>query len=230
MGVELARLRRCPLFAELSDDVLASVADFCQRREFGTGETVFLYGQPATAFYLVEYGRIKVYRSTAAGREQILHLVEPGQSVAELAVLAMERYPASAGALEETSTVVVPRQEFRLLVENNGEAAQAMLAGQARWLRHLVDLTSTLMLEDVQARLARYLVSFANSHRLEWKDGALLELGIKKNVIATQIGTKPETLSRTLGKLERRNLLHREGRAIIVMDAEKLHNLAYPDS
>ncbi len=229
MAVELIRLRRFPMFNSLPEAVLADIAGFCGRVEFPRGEILFQHGDAADVLYLVEYGRVKVYRSSASGREQILHIIEDGQSVAEVAVLAMDHFPASAMALTETAAIRVPRSPLLELVANNAGAARAMLASQAKWLRHLVDLASGLLLDDIKARLSRYLVLYADRRNVPVEDGSRLELDIKKGVIAAQLGTAPETLSRNFSKLEDEGIILRDGREIILLDAAALHALAYPD-
>lgn len=229
MTVESIRLRRFPLFSTLPEAVLSDLAGFCSRVEFSRGQLLFQHHDPADTLFLVEYGRVKVYRANSAGREQILHIIEDGQSVAEVAVLAMELFPASASALVETAAIMVPRRPLLDLVAGNAEAARAMIASQAKWVRHLVDLASGLLLDDIKARLARYLVLFADRRNVPVEDGGRISLDIKKGIIAAQIGTAPETLSRNFSKLEEQNIIQREGREIIIRDAVALQALAYPD-
>jgi CRP-like cAMP-binding protein len=229
MPVEIVRLRRFPLFQALSEELLETIAAFSSRVHFDRGDSLFLFGDAAEAFYLVEYGRVKVYRANPSGREQILHVVEDGQSVAEVAVLSLDIYPASATALAETAAVRVPRQPFLDLIASNGQAARAMLAGQAKWLRHMVDLTAALLLDDIEARLARYLVLYADNRGIPWRNGTQLDLDIKKAVIAAQIGTLPETLSRNFAKLEGKKLIRRDGRTLVILDSSALHALAFPE-
>ena len=229
MTVDVIRLRRFTLFSALPEALLKNIAEFCSRISLERGQILFQHGDEADALYLVEYGRIKVYRSNSSGREQILHIIEDGQSVAEVAVLAMQKFPASASALVETAAILVPRQPLLDLVAGNSQAALAMIASQAKWVRHLVDLASGLLLDDIRSRLARYLVLFADRRNLPLEDGSRLELDVKKGIIAAQIGTAPETLSRNFAKLEEEQVILREGREIIIKDAATLQSLAYPD-
>ena len=229
MTVDVIRLRRFTLFSALPEALLKNIAEFCSRISLERGQILFQHGDEADALYLVEYGRIKVYRSNSSGREQILHIIEDGQSVAEVAVLAMQKFPASASALVETAAILVPRQPLLDLVAGNSQAALAMIAAQAKWVRHLVDLASGLLLDDIRSRLARYLVLFAERGNLPLDDGCRLELDVKKGIIAAQIGTAPETLSRNFAKLEEEQVILREGREIIIKDAATLQSLAYPD-
>ncbi len=229
MAVELIRLRRFPLFHTLPDALLNELAAFSSRIEFARGQALFHHGDAAEALFLVEYGRVKVFRANSTGREQILHIIEDGQSVAELAVLAMELFPASASALVETAAILVPRKPLLDLVSGNAEAARAMIASQAKWVRHLVDLASGLLLDDIRARLSRYLVLYADQRNVPLEDGSRITLDLKKGIIAAQIGTAPETLSRNFSKLEEANVIQRNGRQIIIKDAAALQTLAFPD-
>ncbi len=230
MSVRPERLKRFPLFGSLSSHVLADVAAFCGGIKLAKGKMLFYQGDPATAFYMLEYGRVKIYRSSVEGREQILHVVESGQAFAEAAVLSMPNYPAHASAMEESLLVKVPRVPFERLITTRPEVARAMLAGQAMWLRRLVDLNASLSLESVASRLARYIVLAAENAGLEVTNGILVPLETRKTTIAAQLGTAPETLSRNFSRLEKSGLLRREGKAVVILDAEKLVQTAYTDS
>lgn len=220
------RITRFPLFADLGPDALAAVAGLLSRQIFSRGQLIISQGQPADRFFLVEYGRVKVYRAGPDGREHVLHVIEPGQSFGEVAALSLATYPASAQALEETAALIVPQREFAGLIERSPAAARAMLASQARWLRLLIDQAAGLSLAEVPVRLARLLLSWAEEHQVALVDGAVLAPGPRKNVIAAQLGTVPETLSRALAKLELLALIERRGPRIVVRSAAGLRRLA----
>ncbi len=229
MELSTDRIRRFPLFAGLPESALRKVAGFCRRNIFPKGARIVEFGEPADACFLVEYGQIKVYRSNPDGREQILHIVEGGQSFAEVAVLSLEIYPADALALEESAVIVVPKRPLMDWLMADSRAALSMLSGQARWIRRLVDMASALQLEDVAARLARFLVVYAEQSGLGFENGVFLEFNRKKHTIAAQIGTIPETLSRNLSKLEQAGLIRREGKGVRLLDAESVYRMAYPE-
>lgn len=222
------RLQPFALFARLGPERLEQIAALCERRHFARRQRLAEQGAPADAFFLIEYGKVKVFRATADGREQVLHVVEPWQSFGEVAVLSLARYPASAEAMEETAALVVPGAPFIAMVERDGATARAMLAGQALWIRRLIDQSTALVLDDVQTRLARYLVVYADEHGVALEDGALLALEVKRSVIAAQIGTVPETLARNLGKLCDLGVLARRGKDLQILDAQGLRDLACP--
>lgn len=230
MALQQDRLKRFALFSDLRPEHLAEIAGFASRAIHPKGTLLVQFGAPVTGFYLVEYGALKVFRQSPDGREQILHIVTDGQSFAEVAALSLAEFPASALTLKETAAIFVPRAPFLALIEQNAELARAMLAGQARWLRNLVDLTSMLMLEDVTARLARFVVRLAEGRGGPIKDGLLVPLEQSKATIAAQLGTVPETLSRSFAKLEAKALILREEKAIRITKAKELIALAYPET
>lgn len=226
--VRAQRLKPFPLFARLSERSKEQLAQHCERRHYDKHQTLATQGRAAAAFFLVEYGRVKVFRSNPDGREQVLHLVEPWQSFAEVAVLSLETYPASAQAIEDSAVIVVPRDPFLALVAADAAAARAMLAGQAMWIRRLIDQNASLVLDEVVTRLARYLVVYADDRGVGLADGARLDLNVKKTVIAAQIGTVPETLARNLKKLCDLGVLEREGKSLRVLNAAELQRIAFP--
>jgi CRP/FNR family transcriptional regulator, dissimilatory nitrate respiration regulator len=228
MNVDPTRLKNFSLFRDLPDGILERIATFSRSKEFPKNTLIFSSGDPANAFYLVETGKIKVYRDTPDGREQVLHIVQDGQSYAEVAVLSMNIFPASAFSLTPCKTIQVPRDGFVNLIETDAVAAKAMIAGQAKWIRLLVDQATTLSLADVSVRLARYIVTYAQKRGLSMTDGAQIELDVKKATIANLIGTVPETLSRNLAKLEDEELIQREGKKIVILDVQGLIELAFP--
>lgn len=229
MSLRPDRLTRFPLFAKLPQALLAEAARFCTRRSFVKGALLFRQGDAASSFHLIEDGRVKVYRVGGDGREQILHLVEPGESFAEVAVLSLPDYPAHALALEDVKSIEVPREPFHRFIDAHAEAARALLAGQAMWLRRLVDLSALLMLEDAGARLARFLVQQAGEQGLALVNGARVALTAKKHLIAARLGAAPETLSRAFARLEDEGLIAREGRQVLICDARALAARAYPE-
>lgn len=222
------RLKPFSLFGRLGEKRLDRIAGSCERRHFAKGQQLVLQGENPRAFFLIEYGKVKVYRSGSDGREKVLHIVEPWQSFGEVAVLSLEIYPASAEAIEDTAAIVVPVKPLLAMLQEDAALARAMLAGQAMWIRRLIDQNAALVLEDVATRLARYLVVYAEFHQIPMQVGALLDLDIKKSVIAAQIGTVPETLARNFKKLCDRGLLKRAGKGFEVRDAEGLNRMAYP--
>ena len=215
---------RCPLFSGLAAEDVDALAEVARVRRLPKGEVLFLAGQPAEGFYVVAEGRLKVFRLSAQGREQILHVVGPGGSLAEAALFAGRTYPASAEALEASTVVFFPRAGFANLLRARPELALDLVATMAQKLREFASLIESLSLASVQARLARYLVSrldAASPAQTAW-----IELDLSKGALASRLGTVPETLSRTLAGLSDRGIIAVDGRRVRILDAGALRDIA----
>lgn len=195
-------------------------------RALGRGESLFLEGEPSEGFFAVAEGLIKVYKVAPDGREQVLHLVGPGQTFAEASLFGDGRYPASAEAAEAARLYLVPKGPFLKLLRAEPELALKLLASMATWLKRLSHLVETLSLKNVEARLAGYLLTRAREEGRPTDEGVALTLDSEKKVIAARLGTISETLSRSLKKLKDRGLIREEGSRLLITDLQGLEELA----
>ena len=161
----LSLLRHIPLFAELDEPAILRLVERCVARKVGAGHVLFTTGEECRGLYIIEAGRVRIYRTNPEGREQVLHIEGPGRPVAELPLFDGGPYPASAVTLEETRLVFLPRADFEYLYRTHPDIAQAIIRALGRRLRHLVHVTETLAFRDVAARLALLLVGYAERSR-----------------------------------------------------------------
>ncbi len=215
-------LRRTPLFANLPPDDLARVADISSRRRCGKRESLFGEGDRADGFFVVASGRIKVFKTSEEGKEQVLHVLDAGQSFAEATIFEGGHFPASAAALEDSELVFIPKRPFLDLLERSPRIALRMLGSMAKWLKRMTDLVESLALRDVETRLVFFLSEEMKARGKSLADGAVLDLEIGKNVLASRLGTVPETFSRTLKKLQEEGKIRVRGRQIRVLSAARL--------
>jgi CRP/FNR family transcriptional regulator len=222
----LSLLRGIPLFAELQDDALAELARRCVSRSFAVGHVLFTTGEACRGLYLVESGRVRIYRTDPSGREQVLHIEGPGRTVAELPLFDGGPYPASAVTTEDSRLVFLPRPDFEYLYRNHPDIAQAIIRALGRRLRHLVHVTETLAFRDVAARLAMLLVGYAERGGTTTRDGVEIELDRTQEEIAHEIGTARESVSRAMKQLRRKRLIEPlERNRILVPDLARLRAL-----
>ncbi|TFH29972.1 MAG: Crp/Fnr family transcriptional regulator, partial [Deltaproteobacteria bacterium] len=150
-------LRKTPLFATLPDDDLRQVADLAVSRRFAKKEAVFREGDRADGFFIVSSGKVKVFKLSGEGKEQVLHVLEAGQTFAEAVIFEGGGYPAHAEALNDTELFFLPKRRFVDLLERHPKVAIRMLASLSRWLKRMTDLAESLSLKDVETRLVFYL-------------------------------------------------------------------------
>ena len=215
-------LRKTPLFATLPDDDLRRVSDLAVSRRFAKKEAVFREGDRADGFFIVASGKVKVFKLSGEGKEQILHVLETGQTFAEAVIFEGGGYPAHAEALTDSDLLFLPKRPFVDLLERHPKVAIRMLASLSRWLKRMTDLVESLSLKDVETRLVFYLSEELKARGIPARDGAELELAIGKNVLASRLGTVPETFSRTLKKLQDDGLIDVRGKRIRILSARTL--------
>ncbi|MBW1722600.1 MAG: Crp/Fnr family transcriptional regulator [Deltaproteobacteria bacterium] len=214
-------LANVPLFRGLPFDQLRDLADIAEERRVERGTMIFHDGDEGNGFYVVIAGRVKIYKLSFDGKEQILHLFGPGEPFGEVPVFAGQRFPANAQSMEPGLLLFFPREAFVELITGNPFLALNMLAVLSVRLRRFAHLIDDLSLKEVPGRLAAYLLYLS-----ERKMGSLdFELGITKGQLAALLGTIPETLSRILSRMKSRGLIETEGRRIRILDLEGLETL-----
>ncbi len=214
-------IRKAPVFSQLDDRTLRAFVEQCNTIRVKAGAQVLRPSQPADRFFAVHSGQVKIYKLSPRGDEQILHLYGPGETFGEAAMWAKIDFPAHAEAVEDTRLLVVPRETLRRALSANAELAMGMLAGLSAKLREFNLLIERLSLMEVPARLAGTLLQLAQ------KTGSpSFRLPQSKRELAAQIGTVPETLSRTLAKMKKQGVILVKGSQIRVLDMDALRQLA----
>ncbi len=223
-----ALLRGIPIFAELDAGAISRLAGRCVTRSVGPGHLLFATGETCRGLYIIASGRVRIYRTSPEGREQVLHVEGPGRAVAELPLFDGGVYPASAVTLELTRLVFLPRPDFEQLYRANPDIAHAVIRGLGRRLRHLVQVTQTLAFRDVAARLAMLFADYADRIGTPASGGGVqLTLERTQEELSLEIGTARESVSRAFRQLKRRGLIEPlGGHRLRIPDVERLRSLA----
>jgi CRP/FNR family transcriptional regulator len=211
-----------PLFSGLPDDYLQKLVDICERQQLVRGKWIFSEGDAGNGFYLVQSGRVKIYKVSPGGKEQILHIFGRGEPFGEVPVFAGQSFPAHAVALEKTQLLFFPRRDFVCLIEQYPVMALNMLAVFSRRLRQFTTMIDALSLKEVPGRLAAYLLYLSKRQG----NVEALELEITKTQLASLLGTIPETLSRMLSRISSQGMVKLHGSRIVITDRAALEELA----
>ena len=218
----LHHIARVPLFEGLPPEQIEDLAMIATDQIFNKGETIFSEGEEANGFYVVITGRVKIFKLSPDGKEQILHFFGQGEPFGEVPVFTGQHFPAHASAMEESRVFFFPRKSFVDLIKRNPSMALNMLAVLSKRLRRFAALIDDLSLKEVPGRLAAYLLYLSEQN----KGARVLELTVTKAQLASLLGTIPETLSRILGKLSSQGLIETDGRRIRILDREAIRDLA----
>ena len=214
-------LSRVPLFARLSPAQISLLESNSSVVKFDKGHVVFLEGTQATGFYVVLSGQVKIYKSSPEGKEQILHILGPGEPFAEAAMFQGGRFPANAMAIAPSRALYIEKSVLTKLMERDTELAMAMLASLSQRLRQMASMIGHLTLREVPSRLAVYLL-----HQAGEKDANTFDLDMSKGHLAGFLGATREALSRALARLEDQKLIRMDNRTITILDRDHLWRLA----
>lgn len=216
-------LSRAAIFAGLPEEDLRHLATYAAIRRLERGAYLFRQGDPVVGFFVVRLGLLNVHRIDAEGREQIIHLLRPGESFAERAITSEHGYPANARAEQDSEVILIPGAEFRQHQQERPDLAWRMLSSMSHHLRSLVATIEGLRFNDVETRLIYWLLQRCPSTQAS--DPVDIDLGTSKGHLADELTTRPETLSRNFRKLSNAGLIEVTTRAITVRDPAALQGL-----
>lgn len=205
----------------MDEGQLHKLAQIVVDQQYSRGQTIFSEGDEGLGFYVVVSGRVKIYKLSAEGKEQILHLFGAGEPFAEAAVFVGACFPAHALALKPSRVFFFPRQAFTTLIQHNPALAMNMMAALSLRLKKFAHLIEALSLKEVPGRLATHLLLLA-----EEQERDVIRLDLTKSHLASLLGTIPETLSRILTKMVKSQLISTNGATITLLNRNTLKALA----
>jgi CRP/FNR family transcriptional regulator, dissimilatory nitrate respiration regulator len=211
-------LESSELFGGLSSEHLDEIEKIAVTKQYGRGESIFFEGDPGIGFYMVVSGKVKIFKTSISGKEQILHIFGAGEPFGEVPVFHNQPFPANATALEKTSLIFFPRKDFVDIVDTMPSLVMNLLAILSMRLRRFATQIENLSLKEVPARLAGYLLYLAE----EQGNTEQVELQISKGQLASLLGTIPETLSRIFARMSEEGLISVDGKTISLLDLEGL--------
>ena len=215
-------LTQIPIFKGLSPKQIETLSNTLVEINFKRDHIIFSEGDEATGFYILISGRIKVFKISLEGKEQILHIFGPGDIFGEVPMFEGNHFPANAETIEKSRLLFFQRSSLIELIKKEPNLAMNMLAALSIRLRQLAHLIEDLSLKEVPGRLAAYLLYL--SDRVE--RNSELKLDIPKGQLASLLGTIPETLSRIFNKTNRKGLIKIKGRKIRLLNKEALKEVA----
>ncbi len=216
-------LRRISLFAGLSDDALARVADAARARTYAHGETIIFEGDPCEMACFVAEGQVRVYRLSRGGREQVLARLGPGQAFNMVPPFQPRGVNhATVEALTPVTLYAIPADDLRRLVGECPELALALLQDFADRLDHLTILVEDLSLRTVRGRLARFLLEHASTELGGTVGEGEVARRWTQDEIAAHLGTVRDTVGRTLRAFVDAGLVRMDRQRIVLLDREGL--------
>jgi CRP-like cAMP-binding protein len=215
-------LRRAALFSSLSEPELQELAAMAIRKVASAGEVLFSEGEPCKGLHIIAHGQVRIVKTSAGGREQVLAVNVAGESVAELPVFDGGAYPASGVAVVETEMAFISRKDFRDYCLAHPEVGLKVLAFVGARLRRLVGIIEELSFTTTRQRLISLLVRLAQSEGRKTGRGVEVVLPGSNQELANQLGTVREVISRNLMRLQAEGLLDVDARQVVIKDMRGL--------
>jgi len=214
-------LRKVPLFATMREGDILAFAELVRERSFPKGSVIVFEDDPGDALYLVARGQVKVVLIGEDGREVILSVLGEGNFFGEMSLIDEKPRSATVIAMVDSVVLVLRREDFQARLRTSPEIAIALLRELSRRLRRADEKIGSLVLLDVNGRLADLILRLA-----EEEGGDRITKKLTHNVLAQMIGSSRETVSRTMRDFVERELVQVTRKEITILNRPLLERAA----
>ena len=213
-------LRRSPLFANVADSTIGSLADGARVRRVQRGALLIMEGDAPSAMYVLTDGFLRVFTTSVDGTEPTLTVLFPGDHVGELGMLDGVARSASVAALRASTVIELRRDAFVSAYQGDSAISRTLVAHLAQRLRSTSERLTDLTILDLGARLAKYLGGEADSAAA--RGSRRFELLLNQSELGQLLGGARQSINNVLATLERDGILTVKGRQVTVVDAQRL--------
>lgn len=214
-------LSRVSIFKNLEGDQKVDVLKKIDHRQYKKGDVIFNEGDNSKTLYFMSSGKIKLYKYTTDGKEQIINVLSDGEFFGEFSILKNTNYRVNARAITDCKICTLTSNEIRDIIAKKPEVSISIMESLAERLSEAESLARSLATNDVEARLAYLLTSLIDKYGVDKKDGIEITLPINREDMANYIGVTRETISRKLKKFEHEDIIKIVGnKKIIVLNRE----------
>jgi CRP/FNR family transcriptional regulator len=219
-------LRKLPFFRRLSPPLRARVAEVARIKGHERGEVIFSEGDPSDAFMVIVDGRVKVYKSTPAGKEVILEIFGAGDPLGAVAVYEGAPFMASAVALEPSRVLCIEQRAFFRLLEDDPAFVRGLLSGLTIRLAELTRRLAEMSGARVEARFARLFLKLHEQIGRSERGGIFVPMPLARQELADLTGTTIETAIRIMSRWQKEDVLHTEKDGFVILNREALEDAA----
>jgi len=218
MAVDMEFLQSIPYFTGLSPAVLDLIRTFIFEKTAERGDIILFEGAPSEALYFVASGVVKVFKTSAEGKEQILNIIRPGESFNDVPVFDGEPNPASAQAMGPVVLYGITKSDLEAILRDHPKVALNVNMVLASRVRDLMSLVEDLSFRHVTGRVAKILLENAG-------DGNGPRPRLTQQEMAAMAGTVREVVGRSLKALEEEGAIRLDRHRIVITDREALRDM-----
>ena len=214
---------KVPIFENLNNEELLDVVKTINHKEYNKGDVIFTEGNVANTLYFINEGKIKLYKYTKDGKEQILHVLSEGEFFGELELIKPSKYGFNAKAIVDSKICTLTKDEMKDIIMRKPEIGIKVLEAVGERLSKVENLVQNLATNDVDSRMAYLLTDLMEKYGEIMEDNISIKLPLSREDMASFIGVTRETISRKLKKFEDEKLIKIVGtKNIIILDEEGL--------
>ena len=219
-------LRRLPFFRRLTPELRARVGALARLKSFRGQELIFAEGDPSDAFMMIVDGRVKVFKSTPAGKEIILEIFGAGDPLGAVAVYEGVPFMASAQTLEPATILRIEQAAFLQLLQDDPQFVRGLLSGLTLRLAELTRRLADLSGARVEVRFARLFLKLCDQIGRPERGGIFVPMPLSRQELADLTGTTIETAIRTMSRWQKEDVLHTEKDGFVVVNRLALQDAA----
>lgn len=213
---------KVPIFTNLEPQQLMEVTGLIVRKKFKKGEMVFLDGDKLDGLYIINQGKIKIFKYTKEAKEQILYILSEGDFFGELSLISDEEASYNVEAIEALNMCLIRKNDFSQILKMNPEITLKILEATSQRLLKLETLVQSLGTKDVEARIAQMLIEMTEEFGIEKNNSIELIIPLTREDMANYIGVTRETISRKLSNLQDEGIIKLVGNKKIIINNLKV--------
>ena len=223
--IDVASIRRVPLFRDFADDEAAAVAATVTDRHYGKHQFIVREGDPGDTFFILVKGSISVCRIAPDGRETILSILKEGDFFGEMSMFDSSLRSASIKTLTETEVGAIRQADFLVLLDRNPRIGRSLVIALSERLRAANALIAATTSQDIRARLASLLLNLTEQFGEPAEQGTRITLRLTNQEMANMIGTTRETVNRTLNRFWDDRLVDMRTAHVVIVEPDRLRAL-----
>jgi CRP/FNR family transcriptional regulator len=217
--------RKVGIFSNITNDELIDIISMTGHMEYDKDENIFLEGDKSDTLYIINEGKIKLFKITKSGKEQILHILSEGEFFGELNLIKAGEYHFNAKAVTPVRLCTLTNEDMKNIVLKRPEIGLKVLEVVGERLSKLETMVQTLATNDAEARLASLLIQLSEENGKRTSQGIEIKVPVSREDMSNLTGVARETISRKLKKLEDQGIIKIIGsRKIIILDEDELHD------
>jgi CRP/FNR family transcriptional regulator, cyclic AMP receptor protein len=220
--VDAAVLRQAPLFSQLDDEAADALAASMSESRLRRGQVLFHEGDSGDRLFVVVEGKVKLGRTSADGRENLIAVLGPGQMFGELSLFDPGPRSATVTAVTDAQLMSLTHDELLRWLDGRPAVARGLLLQLAGRLRKVSDVVADLVFSDVPGRVAKALLDLAERFGQPTETGLHVHHDLTQEELAQLVGASRETVNKALADFAQRGWLRIEARAVQVLDIERL--------